>query len=105
MKKLSEYKSAEKSAKDLVSDYEQMKMKYFNVLTENQSQKTQLQEIIQSNLQKDINIKTLGEDKQKLKIEISAIQRELSMNFEELSTKNKMINQLQEEFGRVNLKA
>ncbi len=35
MNKLSEYKKAEKSAKDIVSDYETMKMKYFNVLTEN----------------------------------------------------------------------
>jgi hypothetical protein len=36
MNKLSEYKKAEKAAKDLVGDYEQMKMKYFNVLTENE---------------------------------------------------------------------
>lgn len=35
MKNLSEYKKAEKSAKALVEDYEQMKLKYFNVLTEN----------------------------------------------------------------------
>ncbi len=35
MKNLSEYKKAEKSAKALVDDYEQMKLKYFNVLTEN----------------------------------------------------------------------
>lgn len=35
MNKLSEYKKAEKGAKEIVNDYEQMKMKYFNVLTEN----------------------------------------------------------------------
>ena len=39
MQKLHEYKKAEKSAKDLVTDYEQMKMKYYNVLTENEKQK------------------------------------------------------------------
>lgn len=40
MQRLSEYKKAEKSAKDLVNDYEQMKLKYFNVLTEISNQKT-----------------------------------------------------------------
>ena len=35
MNKLSEYKKAEKGAKEIVNDYEMMKMKYFNVLTEN----------------------------------------------------------------------
>ena len=40
MSKLSEYKKAEKSAKGIVDDYEQMKLKYFNVLTENSNQKT-----------------------------------------------------------------
>lgn len=36
MSKLSEYKKAEKGAKDIVTDYESMKMKYFNVLQENE---------------------------------------------------------------------
>lgn len=36
MNKLSEYKKAEKGAKDIVNDYEQMKAKYFNVLLENE---------------------------------------------------------------------
>ena len=42
MNKLGEYKKAEKGAKDIVTDYEQMKMKYFNVLTENEKQKTHI---------------------------------------------------------------
>ena len=42
MNKLSEYKKAEKGAKEIVTDYEQMKMKYFNVLTENSNQKGQI---------------------------------------------------------------
>ena len=36
MNKLTEYKKAEKQAKDLVHDYEGMKAKYFNVLVENE---------------------------------------------------------------------
>lgn len=43
MNKLSEYKKAEKTAKDIVGDYEAMKMKYFNVLTENEKSKTHIQ--------------------------------------------------------------
>jgi len=33
---LSQYKKAEKGVKEIASDYESMKMKYFNVLTENE---------------------------------------------------------------------
>ena len=40
MTKLGQYKKAEKSASELVNDYDQMKLKYFNVLQENSSQKT-----------------------------------------------------------------
>jgi hypothetical protein len=36
MQRLTEYKKAEKGAKEIVTDYEQMKFKYFNVLTENE---------------------------------------------------------------------
>jgi hypothetical protein len=39
MKKLTEYKKAEKGAMEIVSDYEQMKLKYFNVLQENEKHK------------------------------------------------------------------
>jgi hypothetical protein len=40
MSRLGQYKKAEKGAKDIVHDYESMKMKYFTVLTENEQQKT-----------------------------------------------------------------
>jgi hypothetical protein len=36
MGQLSQYKKAEKNVIDIANDYEQMKMKYFNVLTENE---------------------------------------------------------------------
>ena len=39
MGQLSQYKKAEKNVIDIANDYEQMKMKYFNVLTENEKQK------------------------------------------------------------------
>lgn len=36
MQRLGEYKKAEKGAVSLCQEYEQMKLKYFNVLTENE---------------------------------------------------------------------
>ena len=51
MRKLSDYKKAEKGAMQIVSDYEQMKTKYFNVLKENEAQK----KTIQANIQKDLD--------------------------------------------------
>lgn len=36
LKRLSEYKKAEKGAVQIVKDYDQMKLKYFQVLQENQ---------------------------------------------------------------------
>jgi hypothetical protein len=36
MRKLSDYKKAEKSAMHIVGEYEGMKMKYFNVLKDNE---------------------------------------------------------------------
>ena len=36
LRKLAQYKSAEQGAKDLVSEYESMKNKYFKVLTDSQ---------------------------------------------------------------------
>lgn len=47
MKRLSEYKKAEKGAVQIVKDYDQMKLKYFQVLQENQSQKLSVQGLMQ----------------------------------------------------------
>ena len=51
MKKLSEYKRAEKNALSVLDDYEQMKVKYFSVLQENERNKM----TIQSHIQKEID--------------------------------------------------
>ena len=37
MQRVSDYKKAEKTAAQLYQEYESMKLKYFNVLTENES--------------------------------------------------------------------
>ena len=53
MQRLGDYKKAEKGAKDLCQEYETMKVKYFNVLTENEKQKSQIADYIQNSLNKD----------------------------------------------------
>lgn len=105
MNKLSEYKKAEKGAKDIVSDYEQMKMKYFSVLTENSEQKTQIQELIQGRLDSDIALKQLREEKERMVDELYAARQDLKRRFEELSKRNAQLEHLQEELAAAQRKA
>ena len=63
MQRLGDYKKAEKGAKDLCQEYETMKVKYFNVLTENEKQKSQIADYIQNSLNKDQELKSLREIK------------------------------------------
>lgn len=91
MGKLSEYKKAEKGAKELVSDYEQMKMKYFNVLTENSNQKQQLSELIQSKLDNEISINELNEEKQRYIDELYALRMDITRKIEDVAKRNAQI--------------
>lgn len=59
MGRLTQYKKAEKGAKEIVADYEMMKQKYFNVMTENKDLKTQVVEFMQANCDKEIEIKQI----------------------------------------------
>lgn len=63
MSRLGQYKKAEKGAKDIVNDYETMKMKYFTVLTENEQQKTQISELIQTQLGQSMEIKKVKKER------------------------------------------
>jgi hypothetical protein len=63
MRKLSEYKKAEKGAMDIVSDYEQMKLKYFTVLQENEKQKLSMQEYIKKNIDLETKARALNDEK------------------------------------------
>ena len=63
MKRVKDYKKAEQNAKEMVNDYEQMKLKYFNVLTETSKQKLSTQGLIQSKLDSEIQLKELNEEK------------------------------------------
>ena len=63
---LSQYKKAEKNVKEIANEYGQMKsendsmkLKYFNVLTENEKQKTQIQDLISNSCDKEVEMKQL----------------------------------------------
>lgn len=57
MRKLTEYKKAEKGAIDIVQDYESMKLKYYKVLQENERQKLAISGHIQKEIDHDTAIK------------------------------------------------
>ena len=63
MQRLGDYKKAEKEAKNLCQEYETMKLKYFNVLTENERQKSQISDYIQQSFAKDQELMILREAK------------------------------------------
>lgn len=104
MSKLSEYKKAEKNVKDLVNDYEQMKLKYFNVLTENSAQKTHIQELIQAKLDSEIALKELNDEKQQYVNDMYALRMDVTKRIDELAKKNAQVMHLQEEIGNAHKK-
>ena len=104
MSKLSEYKKAEKNVKDLVNDYEQMKLKYFNVLTENSAQKTHIQEIIQAKLDAEISLKDFNEEKQQNVNDMYALRMDITKRIDELAKKNAQVLHLQEEIANAHKK-
>jgi hypothetical protein len=59
MKRLGDYKKAEKGAKILCMEYESMKVKYFNCLTENEKQKQTISDYIQSQSSKNEELSQL----------------------------------------------
>jgi chromosome segregation ATPase len=104
MSKLSEYKKAEKNVKDLVNDYEQMKLKYFNVLTENSAQKTHIQELIQAKLDSEIALKELNDEKQQYVNEMYPLRMDITKRIDELAKKNAQVMHLQEEIANAHKK-
>jgi hypothetical protein len=105
MQKLSEYKKAEKNVKELVNDYEQMKLKYFNVLKENSDQKTQIQELIQSKLDNELAMKDLNDEKQQFINDMYALRMDVTKRIDELAKKNVQVSHLQEELSNSHRRA
>lgn len=100
MQKLTEYKKAERCAKDIVTDYEQMKLKYFNVLTENEKQKNQISDLYQGNLSKDVNLKELNDEREQNINELYLVRMDVNKKINDLDIKNNQLEQLQTRFDR-----
>jgi len=77
MNRLGQYKKAEKGAKDIVNDYEQMKMKYFHALTESQQNKLEIAELIKIQVNRDEENQKIHKEKEKNVSEIYQLRMEL----------------------------
>jgi hypothetical protein len=74
-----------------------MKLKYFNVLTENSNQKTQIQELMKSKLESQICLKEMNEEKHSYTNELYLVRMDLTKRLDEVSKKSQQIGTLQEE--------
>ena len=105
MKKLSEYKKAEKGAMALVADYESMKLKYFNVLQENEKNKQQIQQFLQKGIDSDTLINRLNSEKQKHIDEMYKIRMEIGQQVDIVKEKEEKITQMTTEHNELIQKA
>lgn len=94
MSKLSQYKKAENHVKDIANDYESMKMKYFNVLTENEKQKTQLQDLISNQCNKDVEVRDLLKEREKHINELYGLRMDINKKINLIEEKNSQVEAL-----------
>jgi DNA repair exonuclease SbcCD ATPase subunit len=104
MQRVGQYKKAEKNAIEIVNDYEQMKVKYFNVLTELSGQKTQIQELIQAKLDAEIQTREHAEENQRYINELYQLRIDITKRIDEVSKKTAQITHLQEELQNAHKK-
>ena len=69
---------------EIVSDYEQMKLKYFNVLQENEQQKLKIQGYIQREMDADAKLQKMNEEKQTQVDEMYKIRMDLNKKAHEV---------------------
>ena len=70
-------------------------MKYFNVLTENERQKTQLSEFITAACDKDIEIKDLLQEREKQINELYGLRMDINRRLNQLEERDALIQKLQ----------
>lgn len=91
---LSQYKKAEKNVKEIANDYETMKMKYFNVLTENERQKTQLSDLITTQCDKEVELRELLQEREKNIDELYGLRMDVNKKINLLEEKENQIEAL-----------
>lgn len=102
LKRLSEYKKAEKGAVQIVKDYDQMKLKYFQVLQENQSQKLSVQELMQKDQDMQKKVKQHEEQRKRAEGQLQEMKDEVRKMVTEESERNKKaLNELRDQIERL----
>lgn len=91
---LSQYKKAEKSVKEIANDYESMKMKYFNVLTENEKQKTQISDLITNQCNKDVEVRNLLKERERHIDELYGLRMDINKRINLIEDKDSQIEAL-----------
>ena len=102
---LSQYKKAEKNLKEIAQDYESMKMKYFNVLTENEKQKTQLQDLITNQCGKDMEVRDLQKERDMRIDELYGLRMDINKKINSIEEKDSQIEALSKRLQTSNERA
>jgi hypothetical protein len=105
MRKLSDYKKAEKGAMQIVGDYEEMKMKYFKVLKENESQKKTIQANIQKDLDQQVVIDKVNKEKQSHVDELYRMRQDVERSARSQIVKDERISLLEKNHNELIQKA
>ena len=71
-----------------------MKIKYYKVLTENEHQKLQIQELSNQSIDREIALKTLKEEKEKCQNELVQMKVQLSKQSEEMEEQRRSLSDL-----------
>lgn len=102
LKRLSEYKKAEKGAVQIVKDYDEMKLKYFQVLQENQTQKLGVQELMQKDQELRKRVKHHDEQKKQAEGQLHEMKDEVrKMVAEESEKNNRALSDLRDRVERL----
>lgn len=105
MNRLGEYKKAEKVAKDIIVDSEQMKLKYFNVLTENEQFKNQVKEFSEYKFDNDKLVKEMTDENVSSRNDVYTLRMDISKKIDELAKSSQQIQYLKEKLSASMLQA
>jgi hypothetical protein len=78
-----------------------MKLKYFNVLTENESQKQQISELIEYQITHDAETQQLNKEKEKQNSDIYSLRMDITKRIDQLNNKTELFNELQKDNERL----
>ena len=77
------------------SENDSMKLKYFNVLTENEKQKTQIQDLISNSCDKEVEMKQLQKERDRQINETYSLRMEINKYINQIEDRNAQVETLQ----------